>query len=225
MAKILVYNNNTNRMETYFRGENQAMPYNSNKTLTVDEFRGSSNSGLLWTDRRAMEAWNSFRYIYGRPIFVGFAFKRPWEGGHSNLSQHYAGLAFDVGQNLNETERNQMRNLAISSGIWNYVEPASLTPRWVHFDERQAAYGYPLTREGSRGVYVCILQDGLTTLGYNTGGLDGVFGAKTRESVIEFQRKNNLTQDGLVGTNTWNELQNQVVAKGPSNTTILPTNA
>ena len=128
MAKILVYNNNTNRMETYFRGENQAMPYNSNRTLTVGEFRGSSKSGLLWTDRRAMEAWNSFRYIYGRPIFVGFAFKRPWEGGHSNLSQHYAGLAFDAGQNLNETERNQMRNLAINSGIWNYVEPASLTP-------------------------------------------------------------------------------------------------
>ena len=90
MAKILVYNNNTNRMETYFRGESQAMPYNSNRTLKVSEFRGSSNSGLLWTDRRAMEAWNSFRYIYGAPIFVGFAFKRPWEGGHSNLSQHYA---------------------------------------------------------------------------------------------------------------------------------------
>lgn len=225
MAKILVYNNNTNRMETYFRGENQAMPYNSNRTLTVGEFRGSSNSGLLWTDRRAMEAWNSFRYIYGRPIFVGFAFKRPWEGGHSNLSQHYAGLAFDVGQNLNTQERNQMRNLAVNSGIWNYVEPASLTPRWVHFDERQVAFGYPLVRQGSRGVYVCILQDGLTTLGYNTGGLDGVFGARTRESVIEFQRRNNLTQDGLVGTNTWNSLQSQVVGKGASNTTVLPTNS
>ena len=171
-----------------------------------------------------MEAWNSFRYIYGRPIFVGFAFKRPWEGGHSNLSQHYAGLAFDVGQNLNTNERNAMRNLAINSGIWNYVEPANLTPRWVHFDERQVAFGYPLVRQGSRGVYVCILQDGLTTLGYNTGGLDGVFGAKTREAVIEFQRRNNLTQDGLVGTNTWNALQSQVVARGPSNTTVLPTN-
>ena len=130
MAKILVYNNNTNRMETYYRGEEQAMPYNSNRTLTIKEFRGSSKSGLLWTDRRAMQAWNSFRYIYGKPIFVGFAFKRPWEGGHSNFSQHYAGLAFDVGQNLTEAQRDQMRNLAISSGIWNYVEPASLTPRW-----------------------------------------------------------------------------------------------
>lgn len=130
MAKILVYNNNTNRMETYYRGESQSMPYNSNRSLTVREFRGRSNSGLLWTDRRAMEAWNSFRYIYGRPIYVGYAFRRPWEGGHGNLSQHYAGVAFDVGQNLDEAGRNAMRNLAINSGIWNYVEPASLTPRW-----------------------------------------------------------------------------------------------
>lgn len=82
MAKILVYNNYANRMETYYRGLAEAMPYNSNRTLTIGEFRGSSGSDILWTDRRCMEAWNSFRYIYGRPIFVGFAFKRPWEGGH-----------------------------------------------------------------------------------------------------------------------------------------------
>ncbi len=224
MAKVLVYNNYSNRMETYYRGEAQSMPYNSNRTLTVGEFRGSSNSGLLWTDRRCMEAWNSFRYIYGRGIFVGFAFKRPWEGGHSNLSQHYAGLAFDVGQNLNNTERNAMRNLAINSGIWNYVEPANLTPRWVHFDERQVAFGYPLLRQESRGVYVCILQDGLTTLGYDTGGLDGVFGIKTRESVEEYQRRKELTIDGLVGTNTWNALMADVVGKGATNTTILANN-
>jgi hypothetical protein len=55
------------------------------------------------------------------------------------LSQHYAGLAFDVGQNLSNSGRATMRNLAVSSGIWNYVEPASDTPTWVHFDERQVA--------------------------------------------------------------------------------------
>jgi hypothetical protein len=42
MAKILVYNNNTNRMETYYRGESEAIPYNTNRTLTVKEFRGVS---------------------------------------------------------------------------------------------------------------------------------------------------------------------------------------
>ena len=211
-------------METYYRGENQRMPYNNNSSLTVGEFRGSSKSGLLWTDRRAMEAWNSFRYIYGRPIYVGYAFKRSWEGGHGVLSQHYAGLAFDVGQNLNNEQRSVMRNLAISSGIWNYVEPANLTPRWVHFDERQVVSGYPLVRQGSRGVYVCIAQDALTTLGYDTGGLDGVFGVRTKTSVISFQNKNGLTADGIIGNLTWNSLMNQVVGKGASSTTVLPNN-
>ena len=82
MAKILVYNQDTNKMETFFRGESEAMPYNTNNTLRVREFRVSSNSIILWTDKRTMQAWNSQRYIYGAPIYVGFAFKRPYEGGH-----------------------------------------------------------------------------------------------------------------------------------------------
>ena len=214
MAKILVYNNNTNRMETFYRGENEAMPYISNRTLTVKEFRGSSASDVLWTDRRCMMAWNSFRYIYGKPIFVGFAFRRPYEGGHGILSQHYVGLAFDVGQNLNTNERNNMRNLAISSGIWNYVEPASLTPRWVHFDERQVASGYPIIRYMSRGAYVCVAQDALIFLGYDTGGLDGIFGRKTESSVKEYQRTRGLVVDGIIGPATWRMLMEEVVGKG-----------
>ena len=134
MARILVYNNDTNRMETYNRGEDESMPYNTNGTLRVKEFRGSSTSPVLWTDRRTMQAWNSFRFVYGRGIHVGFAFKRPWEGGHTGQSQHYAGTSFDVGQNLTAAERNIMRSKAISSGVWSYVEPASLTPTWVGAD-------------------------------------------------------------------------------------------
>ena len=83
MAKILVFNNDTDKMETYIRAESSAMPYNVNKTLTVKEFRGSSKSNILWTTKRTMQSWNSQRYIWGAPIPVGFAFKRPYEGGHS----------------------------------------------------------------------------------------------------------------------------------------------
>lgn len=60
--------------------------------------------------------------------------------------------------------RADLRNLASSSGIWNYVEPASLTPTWVHFDERARVAGYPIVRQGAKGVYVCVLQDSLNTL-------------------------------------------------------------
>lgn len=225
MAKILVFNNDTNRMETYYRGENQAMPYVTNSTLTVGEFRGSSKSQTLWTEKRAMQSWNSQRYLYGAPIPVGYAFRRPWEGGHSNQSQHYAGVAFDVGQRLSNSQRNRIRNVAISSGVWSYVEPASFTPTWVHFDKRRGTpacggSGYPLIKEGNRGVYVLIAQDDLNTLGYTTGGLDGIFGPKTKEAVRRYQQSRGLSVDGIIGCNTWRSLQEDVVGTGRTSTTI-----
>ena len=136
MAKILVFNNDSNRIETYYRNLSDPMPYNSNGTLKVREFRGSSNSNTLWTTKRTMQSWNSQRYVWGKSINVGFAFKRSYEGGHSSQSQHYAGTAFDVGQLLSNTQRNALRNSAKSSGIWSYVEPVSISPTWVHFDKR-----------------------------------------------------------------------------------------
>ncbi|MDR0978976.1 MAG: peptidoglycan-binding protein [Lachnospiraceae bacterium] len=224
MAKILVYNDDTGRMETYYRGENEAMPYNTNRTLTVREFKGASNSQTVWTTKRAMQSWNSQRYLYGGPIPVGYGFRRPWEGGHGTQSQHYAGVSFDVAQTLSPSQRTAIRNVAVNSGVWRYVEPAYLTPTWVHFDDRgtpaACGAGYPLIKYGSRGVYVLIAQDGLNTIGYRTGGLDGVFGNQTRNAVRNYQVSRGLSADGIIGCNTWLSLQEEVVAKGRTNTTI-----
>ncbi len=225
MARILVYNQDTNRMESFIRSESDAMPYNTNRTLRVREFRGSSKSNLLWTDKRTMQAWNSQRYIYGAPIYVGFAFKRPYEGGHGNQSQHYAGTAFDVGQNLTNAQRAVLRNSASRSGLWGYVEPVTLSPTWVHFDRRFgtpacSSGGYPIIRRGSRGNYVCIAQDDLNTLGFRTGGLDGVFGEQTYNAVRRYQASRGLAVDGIIGCNTWRSLQENVVGTGRTSTTI-----
>lgn len=225
MAKILVFNNDTDKMESYTRSESSSMPYNTNGTLTVREFRGSSKSNILWTTKRTMQSWNSQRYIWGSAIPVGFAFKRPYEGGHGSQSQHYAGTAFDVGQTLSSTRRRALWNSANSSGVWTYVEPYSLTPTWVHFDKRFgtpacSSGGYPTLRRGSISNYVCIAQDDLNTLGYNTGGLDGIFGARTQEAVRSYQQKVGLSVDGIIGCNTWRSLQEAVVGKGATSTTI-----
>jgi len=80
MAKILLFNNDIDRFETFFRGEDEAMPYVINGTLRVGEFRGNSRSSTLWTTRRVMQAWNTQRARWGGPIPVGYAFKRSWEG-------------------------------------------------------------------------------------------------------------------------------------------------
>lgn len=225
MSKILVFNNDTDRMETYYRGENERMPYNTNGTLKVKEFRGSSGSPTLWTTKRTMQSFNTTRYLYGNPIPVGFAFKRPWEGGHGTQSQHYAGVAFDVGQTLSNSQRNSLWNIANSSGVWTYVEPKSLTPTWVHFDKRFgmpacSTGGYMLIKRGSISTYVLIAQDDLNTLGYTTGGLDGIFGTKTYEAVRSYQRSRGLSVDGIIGCNTWRSLQENVVGTGRTKTTI-----
>ena len=118
MAKIFVYDAYTNKFYTYKLSENDPMPYSSGTTLRVREFRGSSNANVLWTTVAAMEAWNLTRRNYGSGIPVGYAFKRIWEGGHGTTSQHYAGVAFDVGQSLSSTDRQKIYNTAVATGAW-----------------------------------------------------------------------------------------------------------
>lgn len=224
MAKILVYDENENRMFTYQKSENDPMPYSYDRTLLVREFRGSSKSNVLWTTLRCMEAWNLTRREFNRSIYVGYAYKRIWEGGHGLQSQHYAGVALDCGQTMSQQERTRLYNLAKRLGVWGYVEPISMTPTWVHMDRRYGisacSAGYPVLRNGNIGVYVLILQDSLNALGYNTYILDGIFGTNTLNALKSFQSDNNLASDGIVGCNTWKKLCGEVVGIGRTATVI-----
>lgn len=77
-----------------------------------------------------------------------------------------------------------------------------------------------MVKQGSKGVYVLVAQDGLNTLGYRTGGLDGIFGPATRNAVVLYQRNVGLTADGIVGCNTWRSIQENVIGVGQTSTTI-----
>ncbi|MBQ2661328.1 MAG: spore cortex-lytic enzyme [Clostridia bacterium] len=55
---------------------------------------------------------------------------------------------------------------------------------------------------GSRGSEVKTIQTKLKRWGYYNGTVDGIFGTKTKQAVISFQRKNGLTADGIVGSAT-----------------------
>ena len=56
---------------------------------------------------------------------------------------------------------------------------------------------------GSTGKFVRYLQQSLTTLDYNLGSIDGIFGPKTETAVKSFQKSKGLVVDGIVGNNTW----------------------
>lgn len=64
----------------------------------------------------------------------------------------------------------------------------------------------PMLYRGCTGDAVKTLQDKLNTLGYNSGNVDGIFGAKTYAAVTAFQKANNLGADGIVGKLTWAKL-------------------
>lgn len=55
---------------------------------------------------------------------------------------------------------------------------------------------------GSRGEQVRLIQEQLIRYGYLSGSADGIFGQKTYDAVIWFQRRNGLTVDGRVGSAT-----------------------
>lgn len=226
MTKVIVYDVYTQALQVSYLNENDPMPYVYGDTMRVREFRGSSRSSVLWTTNAAMESWNATRRTYGKPIPFRYAFKRIWEGGHGKQSQHYAGVAFDVGQVLPQAQRNEIWRVAKNLGVWVYVEPLSMTPTWVHFDKRYGtpacSAGYPTLRNGSRGVYVLILQDALNALGYTTYTLDGVFGGNTRNALIAFQRNNGLSADGVCGCGTWTKIVNEAVGIGRTPTVIDP---
>ncbi len=63
----------------------------------------------------------------------------------------------------------------------------------------------PLLEKGKKGMWVNLLQRYLTAWGFVTTP-DGVFGPKTKESVVDFQINQNLTVDGIVGPQTWGKL-------------------
>ena len=55
---------------------------------------------------------------------------------------------------------------------------------------------------GSRGSEVTTLQQKLKQWGYYYGFVDGTYGSATYKAVRDFQSKNGLRADGVVGTNT-----------------------
>ena len=69
--------------------------------------------------------------------------------------------------------------------------------------------GYPILKLGCTGGYVSVLQTKLTDLGYDCGEIDGRFGSMTHYAVTAFQNNNSLTADGIVGKNTWAELNSE----------------
>ncbi len=67
-------------------------------------------------------------------------------------------------------------------------------------------YSSALSKMGSQGAEVEKIQTELKNRGYYSGNIDGIFGTKTKNAVMNFQRDNGLQVDGIVGEKTLSAL-------------------
>lgn len=100
-------------------------------------------------------------------------------------------------------------NKSTSSGGYYYAPTATVVP------------DMPMLYRGCTGDAVKTLQDKLNALGYNSGNVDGIFGAKTYAAVTAFQKANSLGVDGIVGKLTWGKIYGVSPAMPVETTTVV----
>ena len=79
----------------------------------------------------------------------------------------------------------------------------------------------PMVYWGCTGDAVKTLQEKLNAKGFNSGNVDGIFGAKTYAAVTAFQKANSLGVDGIVGKLTWAKLYGVSPAMPVETTTVV----
>lgn len=99
------------------------------------------------------------------------------------------------------------REIAVStfyefSKGWDYV---------LRYKESEVAktmvnVALPMLRKGDKNDSVWALQTLLTGQGYSLGTVDSDFGPKTELAVKNFQKRQQIEVDGIVGTDTWSRL-------------------
>ena len=79
----------------------------------------------------------------------------------------------------------------------------------------------PMVYWGCTGDAVKTLQEKLNAKGFDSGNVDGIFGAKTYAAVTAFQKANGLGVDGIVGKLTWGKLYGVSPAMPVETTTVV----
>ena len=82
----------------------------------------------------------------------------------------------------------------------------------------------PELNMNSKGEYVHFIQDYLSKNGYDIGTIDGIYGEKTQSGVKEYQTKNSIDSDGIVGSNTWNSILKSITPDTDFSALIIDKN-
>ena len=217
-------------MQTYKRGDSTRLSENFRASEFLCKGAGCCTQGQI--DEKLVEILQKIRTHFGKPVHISSAYRCPaWnkQVGGVNNSYHCSGQAADI--KVEDTAPAEVAKFAESMGVKGIgLYETDADGHFVHVDTRATKsywYGqkqlrrdtfggaqnkgdYTMEmknlRKGSSGNSVKALQLLLNGYGYDCGAADGVFGAKTHNAALSYQRAKGLTADGIVGKNTMAKL-------------------
>lgn len=145
--------------------------------------------------------------LSGLEIMPQLTFRRLGEGMTQSPSLKLCGFAVDIGKGLADAELDRLRKLCTQSGLFSFVAPKSIAPKWVACELRGETWGHNKLQSvfpGDRGCHVLALQDALLLLGRCELALTGVCDKKTVESVRILRREAGLPDARHVDSMLWN---------------------
>lgn len=111
-----------------------------------------------------------------------------------------------------QASRNLRADGVLDRDTWRNLVDAGFRP-----GDRLLYYRLPMLH----GEDVSTLQHDLNALGFDTGSVDGIFGADTLRAVLDFQQNRHLPEDGIVGPQFLEELTLMVRATRKAGRDVL----
>lgn len=214
MPTILLFNNQTGRLERFSRAMSEPMPYNTGGTLKVSEFTVGREYPIIWTDLDTMRAYNDLRAAFGNPIRILRGFRRLSED-YFNNHIHLHGKAL-----LMQPLSGTAQSLLCAAQQTGQAGKAELADGGVYFDTRYMSCGtnsnkrgLPNLEPGDRNNFVALLQDLLNIILGATLVIDGIFGPATERELRCLQNEILLAEDAIVTLVVWESLLNMASGK------------
>lgn len=191
------------------------------ENIKVKELRCKDGTDYIKIDYVVVCLAQYIRDIFKSPFNINSAYRtkaynaRPDVGGTSG-SKHLMSCAIDG--YIKNVSPQLIGNILYSMGLKrigvysNFIHfDTDTKPVWLskgNFIKIQVPYLNRLLKKGDSNYLVTIIQYKLNLMGYNCGVEDGIFGNKTLIALKNFQSKNLLIADGIVGIKTWNKMFN-----------------
>lgn len=101
---------------------------------------------------------------------------------------------------------NQLRYKNATIAPHRKLTATTCPGQYFPWEDLLSNFKFVTMKFGSKSENVKKAQLLLNTKGFNCGLADGVFGIKTKTSVMNFQKTNNMAIDGIISEKVWNKL-------------------